>query len=67
MTLAGSVSGAIKFGYADGRGTAAKFFSPAGVAVDRTGTLAIVVRSTMGWWHSGKRLLIAQRGGRGGD
>lgn len=48
-TVAGYISGSTTVGstnngYADGRGTASMFNHPYGVAMDTTGTLAIIVR-----------------------
>jgi len=49
-TLAGSLSGTVgstNYGHVDGQGTAATFYGPRGVAVDRVGLFAVVVRLTI--------------------
>ena len=64
-TLAGSLSGTIgtnNNGRADGFGTAASFNFPCGVAVDKAGRFAVVVRSSATFWSCGN----ARRFCRGG-
>lgn len=58
-TLAGNTSGAVGIdnnGHADGLGTATSFDRPSGVAMDSSGTFAVVVRSRM---MGGGRVLAA--------
>lgn len=50
-TIAGNLTGSVgvsNFGYADGVGTAASFYSPSGVSMDSSKTFAVVVRLTIG-------------------
>lgn len=51
-TVAGSLSGipSTNFGFADGIGTAARFYIPVDVAVYGAGSFAVVVSVGVGWW-----------------
>lgn len=44
-----------QFGHADGSGTAATFYFPAGVAMDAAGTTVIIVRRWGEWGDDGGR------------